>query len=402
MKFLLITILFLSFFIFNNLKAEGLSETNSINTPPAKISKLPSVIAEESKQDDTSDKSDNMIYQEINKDDPLNDMVDEETKKDEPVKENILDKKTIFKPEPLDKSFLKSYEFLEDLNLSVSDKINLKGDPDNYVILFTPEKLIIIYLYADVAPKTVSDFKDLVRAKFYNNTTFFRLIPNYLVQAGDPTDSGYGGMGKLRKAEINSEVKFKRGSVAMANTGNLASDDSQFFITFNSFPWLDGKNTIFGIVISGINYLESLGGNYDANGYLQSPLVIEKAYVYSDYLEEINAPLPQESKNNVAEIKGISPKGISPKVEAPKGISPKVEAPKVDTTKAPEELPNDLPKNKETKAVDKTQPAKNDLSKLVSSNKNTNKDVKQPTGNAINSNAINPSTSYSTSPNTSK
>lgn len=215
-----------------------------------------------------------------------------------------------FSPEALNKSFLKSYEFLDDLNLSPGDRIDLQGDPEDFVLIFLQEKVLVIFLYANEAPETVKAFKAMVRSGFYNNTSFFRYIPNYLIQGGDPTDSGYGGRGLLRKAELTDKLTFKRGSVAMANSGNMFSDDSQFFITFNAFPWLNGKNTIFGFLISGLSYLESLNGTYDANGYLSSVVIIERAVVYSDYLKDPNHGL--DLSNNTNPNINIIPDGPKP------------------------------------------------------------------------------------------
>lgn len=176
------------------------------------------------------------------------------------------------------------YSTLEDLNLLEEDLKLVKGNPESYVAMFTDDSVIVIELFPNAAPRTVKAFKQMVRDGVYNETEFFRMIPNYIVQAGDPTNSAYGGTGKTRKAEINKKLKFQRGTIAMANSGDLTSDDSQFFITFNKFSWLDGKSTIFGRLISGIDYLESIQGNYNSDGFLTEPVVVNKVMVVADFI----------------------------------------------------------------------------------------------------------------------
>lgn len=173
------------------------------------------------------------------------------------------------------------YGFLEEVPADDGNILNLTQGNDNYAILYTDNGNIVIELYPDVAPKTVRAFKALVRAGFYNGTEFFKILPDYLAQAGDPTSSGYGGTGKKRDAEI-SDKTFERGTIAMSNQNNLHSDDSQFFITFNSFPWLDKKYTIFGKVISGMPILENLPASYKNDGISDDPLTINRALIASD------------------------------------------------------------------------------------------------------------------------
>ena len=178
------------------------------------------------------------------------------------------------------------YSTLEDLNLIEEDLKLVKGNPESYVAMFTDDSVIVIELFPNAAPRTVKAFKQMVRDGFYNETEFFRMIPNYIIQAGDPTNSGYGGTGKTRKAEINKKLKFQRGTIAMANSGDLISDDSQFFITFNKFSWLDGTSTIFGRLISGIDYLESIQGTYNSDGFLAEPVVVNKVMIVADLISK--------------------------------------------------------------------------------------------------------------------
>jgi cyclophilin family peptidyl-prolyl cis-trans isomerase len=117
---------------------------------------------------------------------------------------------------------------------------------------------IVLQLYADKAPVAVNSFIFLAKNGWFDNTTFHRVLPNFVVQAGDPTGTGYGGPGYVYENEIRADLKFdKPGLLGMANSGPN-SNASQFFITFKAEPQLDGKYTIFGQVISGMDVVSSL------------------------------------------------------------------------------------------------------------------------------------------------
>jgi peptidylprolyl isomerase/peptidyl-prolyl cis-trans isomerase B (cyclophilin B) len=115
-----------------------------------------------------------------------------------------------------------------------------------------------VQLFADKAPNTVNNFVFLARQGFYNNTTFHRVIKDFMAQAGDPAGTGAGSPGYTFADEIVPDLKFDRaGLLAMANSGP-GTNGSQFFITFAPTPWLDGLHTIFGEVISGMDVVLSL------------------------------------------------------------------------------------------------------------------------------------------------
>lgn len=125
-------------------------------------------------------------------------------------------------------------------------------------ILHTERGNIMIELYANKAPIAVNNFIFLARNGWYDGVTFHRVIPGYLAQTGDPTGTGYGGPGYAFVNEILSDLKFdKPGLVAMANSGP-DTNGSQFFITFAPAVQLDGKYTIFGRVVDGMNVAELL------------------------------------------------------------------------------------------------------------------------------------------------
>jgi cyclophilin family peptidyl-prolyl cis-trans isomerase len=115
-----------------------------------------------------------------------------------------------------------------------------------------------IQLYADKAPYTVNSFVFLARQGYYNNTTFHRVIQDFMAQGGDPTGTGSGNPGYSFDDEISPDLKFdKPGVLAMANSGTN-TNGSQFFITFTPQPALDGRYTIFGQVVSGMDVVLSL------------------------------------------------------------------------------------------------------------------------------------------------
>lgn len=117
---------------------------------------------------------------------------------------------------------------------------------------------IVIRLYADKAPFTVNNFVFLARNGWYNNVTFHRVIPDFVAQTGDPTGTGLGGPGYQFPDEIDPNLKYDRpGIVGMANAGPN-TNGSQFFITYQALPNLDGNYTIFGEVISGMDVLKAL------------------------------------------------------------------------------------------------------------------------------------------------
>jgi cyclophilin family peptidyl-prolyl cis-trans isomerase len=124
--------------------------------------------------------------------------------------------------------------------------------------LHTEKGDIIIELYADKAPIAVNNFIFLARHGWYDGVTFHRVISGKIAQAGDPSGTGYGMPGYAFKNEISPNLKFDGpGVLGMANAG-ADSNGSQFFITYSAQPTLDGKYTIFGKVIQGMDVASSL------------------------------------------------------------------------------------------------------------------------------------------------
>ena len=128
-----------------------------------------------------------------------------------------------------------------------------------YVATLKTEKGdIVIQLYADKAPTTVNSFVFLARKGWFDNVMFHRVIPGFVAQGGDPSGSGMGGPGYAFGDEIDPTLKFDReGLLGMANAGPN-TNGSQFFITFAPLEQLDGKYTIFGEVIKGLDVAKTL------------------------------------------------------------------------------------------------------------------------------------------------
>ena len=117
---------------------------------------------------------------------------------------------------------------------------------------------IVVELFADKVPNTVNNFVFLARAGFYDDTMFHRVIEDFMAQAGDPTGTGTGGPGYTFADEFDASLKHDGpGVLSMANAG-ANTNGSQFFITFAATPWLDGKHSIFGKVVEGMDVLSQI------------------------------------------------------------------------------------------------------------------------------------------------
>ena len=117
---------------------------------------------------------------------------------------------------------------------------------------------IVCDLFPKDAPNTVNNFVFLAREGFYNNTTFHRVIADFMIQGGDPTGTGRGGPGYRFDDELkNNPRKHQVGSLSMANAGPN-TNGSQFFITHIATDWLNGKHTVFGQVRSGQDVVDSV------------------------------------------------------------------------------------------------------------------------------------------------
>jgi cyclophilin family peptidyl-prolyl cis-trans isomerase len=123
--------------------------------------------------------------------------------------------------------------------------------------LHTNHGPIAVELYPDAAPKTVENFAKLARDGFYDGVIFHRVIPDFMIQGGDPTGTGSGGPGYSFEDEIN-EHKVTRGALAMANAGPNTNGSQFFIVTADACPWLDGKHTVFGRVTDGMDVADKI------------------------------------------------------------------------------------------------------------------------------------------------
>ena len=123
--------------------------------------------------------------------------------------------------------------------------------------LHTNHGAISLELYPDEAPKTVGNFTKLARDGFYDGVIFHRVIPDFMIQGGDPTGTGTGGPGYQFEDEFNDH-KVERGALAMANAGPNTNGSQFFIVTTQAAPWLDGKHTVFGRVTSGMDVVDTI------------------------------------------------------------------------------------------------------------------------------------------------
>ena len=126
-----------------------------------------------------------------------------------------------------------------------------------YVLIETDRGKLTIELFPEVAPKTVARFLNLAQKGFYNGLTFHRVVPKFLIQGGDPAGDGTGGSGLPIPAEFSGK-KHVAGTVGMARLRDPDSADSQFYICLEPQPFLDGKYTVFGQVVEGLDFLPKI------------------------------------------------------------------------------------------------------------------------------------------------
>jgi len=142
--------------------------------------------------------------------------------------------------------------------------------------LHTNHGAIEVELFPDDAPKTVENFERLAREGFYDGVVFHRVIPDFMIQGGDPTGTGTGGPGYTFEDEINDH-KVERGALAMANAGPNTNGSQFFIVTAAACPWLDGKHTVFGRVTAGLDVVDRISElPRDARDKPREPATIER------------------------------------------------------------------------------------------------------------------------------
>jgi peptidyl-prolyl cis-trans isomerase B (cyclophilin B) len=142
--------------------------------------------------------------------------------------------------------------------------------------LHTNHGAIAIELFDEDAPKTVENFLKLAGDGFYDGVVFHRIIPDFMIQGGDPTGTGTGGPGYTFEDEFNDH-KVERGALAMANAGPNTNGSQFFIVTTAAAPWLDGKHTVFGRVTDGMDAVDTIEQvDTDAQDKPREPVVIER------------------------------------------------------------------------------------------------------------------------------
>jgi peptidyl-prolyl cis-trans isomerase B (cyclophilin B) len=119
---------------------------------------------------------------------------------------------------------------------------------------------IVIEFFDDDAPKTVENFRKLAGEGFYDGLIFHRVIPDFMVQGGCPEGTGTGGPGYQFEDEFNDH-KVVRGALAMANAGPNTNGSQFFIVTTGAAPWLDGKHTVFGEIVEGMDTVDAIEGS---------------------------------------------------------------------------------------------------------------------------------------------
>lgn len=143
-------------------------------------------------------------------------------------------------------------KYRTDFDWDFIDKLNEK----RIVTIKTNQGNIMLELYPNIAPFTVQNFVKLAEKKYYDGTVFHRVVPNFVIQGGDPTGTGFGGPGYSIRTEI-CPLGFEEYTVGMASSGK-DTEGSQFFITHSPQPHLDGRYTMFGRVIEGKNVVDKI------------------------------------------------------------------------------------------------------------------------------------------------
>ncbi len=154
-------------------------------------------------------------------------------------------------------------------------------DPENTLIMELRDGRVVIAMRPDLAPTHVARIKELTRKGFYDGSVFHRVIRGFMAQVGDPTGTGGGGSGQKLRAEFSREP-HRRGTVSMARTNDPNSADSQFFICFDDAPHLNNQYTVWGRVVSGMEFVDNIKKGAPGSGAVTDPDKIVRMRVAAD------------------------------------------------------------------------------------------------------------------------
>ena len=150
---------------------------------------------------------------------------------------------------------------------------------NRHAIIETNLGTIDIELFEDKAPITTANFIELAEKGFYNEVTFHRVIPGFMIQGGDPNGDGTGGPGYEITDEFHPALKHSSaGILSMANAGPNTGG-SQFFITLDATPWLDNKHAVFGKVVKGQDIVNKIAQVKTINDKPLTPVVMKKVTI---------------------------------------------------------------------------------------------------------------------------
>ena len=155
------------------------------------------------------------------------------------------------------------------------------GDPQDTIYLELKDGRVVIEMRPDLAPGHVARIKELVKSGFYDGLLFHRVIDGFMAQTGDPKGDGTGGSGKKLGAEFSTE-KHVRGTVSMARAQDPNSGDSQFFIVFETAPWLDNQYTVWGQVTDGMEHVDAIKRGDGQSGSVDEPDKIVSMKIAAD------------------------------------------------------------------------------------------------------------------------
>jgi peptidylprolyl isomerase len=155
-------------------------------------------------------------------------------------------------------------------------------DPENTLYMDIPAGRVVIKLRPDLAPNHVERVKTLARKHFYDGTPFHRVIEGFMAQGGDPTGTGTGSSDLPDlKAEF-TDTPFQRGTIGAARSNNPNSANSQFFICFDDASFLNGQYTVWGEVVSGMEFVDQLKKGGGQDGLVNNPDKLIKLQVAAD------------------------------------------------------------------------------------------------------------------------
>jgi peptidylprolyl isomerase len=169
------------------------------------------------------------------------------------------------------------------MSLAATAAVAAPADLQNTIYLDTKDGRITILLRPDLAPKHVAQIKALTKRGFYNGIVFHRVIEGFMAQTGDPTGTGAGKSDLPNVPAEFTPTPFKRGTLGMARSQDPDSANSQFFICLADSPFLNGKYTMFGEVIDGMDIVDKVKkGSKSDNGSVVSPDKIVKMQLATD------------------------------------------------------------------------------------------------------------------------